>query len=94
MVRSTSIKNAPKTRGFYARLTILRLTIISAGSYCCDIEIGCDESVLHSNMAYTALTLLDLIQAIINAVRGEALNRRVSIRITIKYLIKYDIRYK
>jgi hypothetical protein len=73
---------------------MLRLTIIAGGSYCCDLETGCDESVLHSNMAYTALTLFDLIEAIINAMVGEAVNRRVSIRITIKYLIKCDIHYK
>jgi hypothetical protein len=66
------------------RLTMLRLTIIAGGSHCCDMETGCDESVLHSNMAYTAATLLDLIEAIVNAVGGGALNR---IRINnLKYL--------
>jgi hypothetical protein len=73
---------------------MLRLNIIAGGSYCCDIETRCDESVLHSNMAYTALTLLDLMKAIINVAGGEAVNRRMSIRITIKYLIECDIHYK
>jgi hypothetical protein len=68
-------KSAHETRGFYARLAMLCLTILAGGSYCCDVETGCDESVLHSNMAYTALTLLDLIEAIINVVVGEAVNR-------------------
>jgi hypothetical protein len=68
-------KNAHETRGFYARLTMLRLTIIVGGSYCCDRETGCDESALHSNMAYTALTLLEF-EAIVG---GGALSRRVRI---------------
>ena len=77
-------KSARTTRGFYARLTMLRLNIIAGGSYCCcDIETGCDDSVLHSNMAYTALTLLKFLEAIVG---GGALNRRVRIRITIKVL--------
>jgi hypothetical protein len=76
-------KSARTTRGFYARLTMLRLNIIAGGSYCCDTETGCDDSVLHSNIAYTALTLLEFLEAIVG---GGALNRRVRIRITIKVL--------
>jgi hypothetical protein len=59
---------------------MLHLNIIAGGSYCCDIETACDESVLHSNMAYTALTLLEFLEEIVNAMGGGALTRRVRIR--------------
>lgn len=73
------------TRGLYARLTILRLSIIAGGSYCCDVETGCDESVLHSNMAYTALPLLEFLKEVVDVVGSGALNIRVRTRITIQY---------